>query len=188
MTEPDPVRWNRFAQLLHWLIALLIVGLGAVGLTMTAMAPSPDKVNVYLLHKSFGITVLVLVGLRLVWRLATTRPPEVPGPAWQRWSASAVHFALYVMMFVMPLSGWLFNSASNFPLRWFWLVKVPALWGPDPVVKHWAREVHEYGFWVLAALVTLHAAAAFKHHYVDHDETLLRMLPGMPPPPTGDQP
>jgi cytochrome b561 len=189
MTDPAPVRWNRFAQLLHWLIALLIVGLGILGLWMVGLAPA-DKFRVYPWHKSFGITVLVLVGLRLVWRLATTHPPEMPGPAWQRWSASAVHFALYVLMFAMPLSGWLYNSAANFPLRWFGLVGVPALWGPDPVVKHWALRVHEYGFWTLAALIGLHVVAAFKHHYVDRDETLRRMLPGMPPPspPTGDQP
>jgi cytochrome b561 len=186
MSTVAPVRWNRFAQLLHWLIALLIVGLGSVGLWMTSMTPSMDKINIFALHKSFGITVLMLAGLRLVWRLATRHPPEMPGPAWQRWSARTVHFALYVMMFVMPLSGWLFNSASNFPLQWFKLVNLPALWGPDPVVKHWALAVHEYGFWTLAALLTVHATAAFMHHYFDHDETLRRMLPGMPPP-TGDK-
>lgn len=187
MTTVAPVRWNRFAQLLHWLIALLIVGLGIVGLWMTSMQPSPDKIKIYLLHKSFGITLLMLVALRLVWRLASKHPPQVPGPAWQRWAASSVHGALYVLMFSMPLSGWLFNSAANFPLRWFGLIKLPALWGSDPVVKYWAREVHETGFWILAALIGLHAAAALKHHYFDHDETLRRMLPGMPPP-TGDNP
>jgi cytochrome b561 len=187
MTTVAPMRWNRFSQLLHWLIALLIVGQGIVGLLMTGMSPSPDKIKVYLLHKSFGITVLMLVGLRVLWRLATRHPPIMPGPAWQRWSASAVHGALYVMMFVLPLSGWLFNSASNFPLQWFGIVHLPALWGPDPMVKHWARQIHEYGFWTLAALVGLHAAAALKHHYFDHDDTLRRMLPGLPPP-KGDAP
>ncbi len=184
MTTVAPVRWNRFAQWLHWLIALMIVGMGTVGLVMTDMAPSPDKIKIYALHKSFGITVLMLVGLRLVWRLATRHPPEVPGPAWQRWSASAVHFALYVLMFAIPLSGWLFNSAANFPLQWFGIVHLPALWGPDPAVKHWAREFHEDAFWILAALVALHAAAALKHHYFDRDDTLRRMLP----PPKGDTP
>ncbi len=189
MTTVASVRWNRFAQFLHWLIALLIVGLGIVGLWMTSMAVSMDKLKVFALHKSVGITVLILVGLRLVWRLATRHPPVMPGPAWQRWSASAVHFALYVMMFAMPLSGWLFNSAANFPLRWFGLFSLPALWGPDPAVKHWALQVHEYGFWTLAALVGIHAAAALKHHYFDRDETLRRMLPGMPSPRSdGDQP
>ena len=189
MTHSAPTRWNGFAQLLHWLIALLIVGLGILGLVMTDMAPSMDKLKIYALHKSFGITVLMLVGLRLVWRLATKHPPELPGPAWQRRSASVVHGLLYVMMFVVPLSGWLFNSAANSALQWFGLFHVPALWGADPAMKHLAREVHEDGFWILAALVGLHVAAALKHHYFDHDETLRRMLPGIPPPkPDGENP
>lgn len=187
MNTAAPWRWNRTAQLLHWLIALLIVALAVIGLWMTAMESSLAKINVFLLHKSLGITVLALAGLRLAWRIATTHPPEVPGPAWQRRSASLVHFLLYAMMFVMPLSGWLFNSASNFPLHWFGLVKLPALWAPDPLVKHWALWVHETGFWVLCVLVVVHAGAALKHHYVDHDDTLRRMLPGLPPA-TGDQP
>ena len=182
MTREPTIRWNRFAQFLHWLIALMIFGLGIVGLTMTLMAPSLDKLKVYALHKSFGITVLMLVALRLVWRLAHRAPPPVPMPRWQHAAAQAVHFALYVLMFTMPLSGWLFNSASNFPLQWFGLLHLPALWGPDPVVKSWARDVHEWGFWTLMGLVVLHAAAAIKHHYIDHDETLRRMLPGLPPP------
>jgi cytochrome b561 len=183
-----PVRWNRFAQLLHWLIALLIVGLGTVGLIMTDLSPSPDKIKVYMLHKSFGITVLMLVALRLVWRLATRHPAPVPGPRWQTLSASVVHFLLYVLMFAIPLSGWLFNSAANFPLQWFGLVRVPALWGPDPTVKHYAREFHETAFWVLITLAVLHAAAAFKHHYFDRDDTLRRMLPRRSKPDRDDSP
>ena len=187
MNMATPTRWNRLAQLLHWLIALLIVGLGTVGLVMTDMENSPDKLRIYALHKSFGITVLMLVALRLLWRLATRHPAPVPGPRWQRLSASAMHFLLYVLMFAIPLSGWLFNSASNFPLRWFGLFHVPSLWAPDPAVKHLSHALHEYGFWTLIALAVLHAAAAFKHHYMDRDETLTRMLPGIRKP-DGERP
>jgi len=91
-------------------------------------------------------------------------------------------------MFAMPLSGWLFNSAANFPLQWFGLFQLPSLWHADPAVKHWAREFHETGFWILVALAGLHAAAAIKHHYFDKDETLRRRLPGLPPPQGGDAP
>lgn len=182
MTTLAPARWTRVAQVLHWLIALLIVCLGIVGLVMVDMAPSFDKLKVFALHKSVGITVLVLVGLRFVWRLAHRAPPPLPAPRWQQVSAALVHGALYVLMFVMPLSGWLFNSAANFPLQWFGLFNLPALWAADPAMKHWALQVHEYGFWTLAVLVVVHAGAALKHHYFDHDETLRRMLPGMPSP------
>lgn len=173
-----PTHWNRLSRWLHWLIAALIVGIGTVGLLMVQMAPSIDKLKIYTLHKSFGIAVLMLVALRLVWRLATRVPPAVPGPLWQQRMASAMHFVLYVLMFAVPLSGWLFNSAANSPFRWFGLVHVPEIWSPDLRMKHYAREFHEIAFWVLIALVVAHAAAAFKHHFLDRDDTLRRMLHG----------
>lgn len=175
---PSPARWNRLSILLHWTIALLIVVLATVGLLMVAMPNSPAKISVFQLHKSTGIVVLALAALRLVWRLATRAPAPLPNtPRWQHAVASATHVALYAMMFVMPLSGWLFNSAANFPLKWFGLIKLPALWGPDPAVKSWALDVHVYGFYVLGALVVLHAGAALWHHSNLKDATLVRMLP-----------
>ena len=162
----------------HWLIALLIVALATVGLIMVGMENLPTKISVFQLHKSIGITVLALAALRLVWRLAHRAPAPVAGtPRWQHLAASGTHAALYAMMFVMPISGWLFNSAANFPLKWFGLVKLPALWGPDRVVKSWALDVHIYGFYVLAALVLLHVSAALWHHSFKKDATLARMLP-----------
>ncbi len=178
-----PQRWGWVAQFLHWSIALLIIGLVIVGLTMDDMANSPDKVNVYALHKSTGLTVLVLVVLRLLWRLIDPRPPYEAGmPAWQRKVSSLTHGLLYVLMLSQPLSGWLFNSASNFPLQWFWLLKVPALAGPDPELKALARDIHGAGFYLLGALIALHVGAALKHHFVDRDATLARMLPGVSSP------
>jgi cytochrome b561 len=175
---PSPLKWNRIGMLLHWLIALLIVGLATVGLLMTDMANSPTKISVYALHKSTGITVLALVALRLLWRLGHRAPAAVVGtPRWQRIVAFATHAALYALMFLMPLSGWLFNSAANFPLQWFGLVRLPALSGPDRALKSWALDVHVYGFYVLAALVSLHIAASIWHHWHDRDATLVRMLP-----------
>lgn len=173
-----PSKWGGVSMFFHWLIALLIIGLATVGLLMTDMANSPTKISVYQLHKSIGIIVLALAALLALWRLATRAPAPLPNtPRWQRIAASGTHTALYAMMFVTPLSGWLFNSAANFPLKWFGLVKLPALWGPDPAVKQWARDVHEYGFYLLAALVLLHAGAALWHHWFVKDATLVRMLP-----------
>ncbi|MBS0213889.1 MAG: cytochrome b [Proteobacteria bacterium] len=180
------IAWNLPTRFLHWLLALLIVGMGLVGLFMTQMDPSMAKLKVYALHKSCGIAVLVLVALRLLWRVAHRAPPPVPMPRWQRIAAQATHGLLYALMFAIPLAGWLYNSAANFPLQWFGLVQMPSIWPADPTVKHLAHALHEYGFWVLMALVALHAAAAVKHHVIDKDETLRRMLPGLPPP--GDTP
>ena len=179
----SPQRWGWVAQFLHWSIALMIIGLAFVGLTMDDLPNSPDKLKIYALHKSTGLTVLVLVVLRLIWRFVDPRPPYPPTiPAWQRKASDLTHGLLYVAMIAQPLSGWLYNSASNFPLRWFGLFSVPALSGPDKELKSFAHEVHETGFYLLAALVLLHIAAALKHHFVDHDATMARMIPGLPDP------
>jgi cytochrome b561 len=179
----SPQRWGWVAQFLHWSIAVLIIGLAIVGLTMDDLPNSPDKVKVYALHKSTGITVLVLVVLRLTWRFIDKRPPyPATMPRWQRILSEVSHGLLYVVMFAQPLSGWLYNSASNFPLQWFWLFPLPALSGPDPELKHLAHEIHESGFYVIAALLAVHVAAALKHHFIDRDATLARMTPGVSAP------
>jgi cytochrome b561 len=179
----SPERWGWLAQLLHWSIALLIIGLAIVGLTMDDLPNSPDKLKVYALHKSVGLTVLVLVLIRLVWRFVDPRPPyPATIPRWQRKLSDLTHGLLYVLMLAMPISGWLYNSASNFPLRWFGLFAVPALSGPDKALKAFAHEAHEIGFYLLALLMLLHVAAAMKHHFFDRDATLARMTPGLPSP------
>jgi cytochrome b561 len=173
----DAERWGGLSIALHWLTFLLVLGMATVGLLMVQMEPSPLKVQVYALHKSFGLTVLALTVLRLLWRASGRVPAPVPGtPAWQQRIASATHGALYALLLAVPLSGWWFNSAAGFPLRWFGLVKLPKLTGFDPAIKALARETHETLFFVLAGLVAVHAAAALWHHYRQHDRTLLRML------------
>ncbi len=174
----SPERWGAIAQSLHWLVALGVIGLAAVGLLMQELPISPTKIKVYALHKSVGLTVLALVLLRLVWRLLDRRPPyPAHMPGWQRGLASLTHGLLYLLLLAMPISGWLYNSASNFALRWFGLFSVPPLSGPDPELKALAQDLHGWGFYLLAALFAIHVAAALKHHLVDRDNTLIRMLP-----------
>jgi cytochrome b561 len=171
-------RWGVVAQTLHWSIAVLVIALALVGLLMQEMPNSPDKLKVYALHKSVGLTVLLLVVLRLAWRLGNRRPLHPPHmPAWQRGLAATTHGLLYLLLFAMPLTGWLYNSASNFPLRWFNLVRIPPLVEPDRELKALALTLHSGGFYLLAALFVLHVAGALKHHYVDRDRTLVAMLP-----------
>ncbi len=177
--KSNDARWGAGAQFLHWLMALLIIGLSAVGWRMTALPNSPDKIKIYAFHKSVGLTLLVLVVLRLIWRVIDRRPSDPAAmPPWQVNAARFVHALLYVVMLAMPLSGWLFNSAANFPLQWFGLFSVPSLThGADLALKGFARAAHYWFFWVLAAAFTAHVAAALKHHFVDRDEVLVRMLP-----------
>jgi cytochrome b561 len=171
-------RWGPVSQLLHWLIVLMILGMGTVGLVMTEMRNSPDKIQLYLLHKSFGLTVLALIALRLLWRLYAGAPQPVAGtPHWQERIASLTHGGLYALVFAMPISGWLLNSAAGFPLRWFGLFNLPSIAAKNESLHELAEEAHEWLFWILIAVAVMHAAAAIYHHVFQRDATLARMLP-----------
>ncbi len=185
-------RWGVGARTLHWIMAVLIIGLGIVGLYMSDLPNSPQKIKIYALHKSFGLTVLALLLLRLAWRLADRRPDELPMPRWQALAARGAHLMLYVLMFALPLSGWLYNSASGYPLQWFWSFNLPSLTGgADPALKSLAHQIHEYGFYVLVLVLIAHVGGALKHHFIDRDDTLVRMLPLLrrrPPAPMSREP
>ena len=172
-------RWGGISQLLHWTIAVLILSIGAVGLVMGELPRSPKWFWVYTLHKSLGLTVLALVLVRIAWRLYAGAPPPVEGtPRWQARLASLTHGAIYVLILAMPLSGWLYDSASGLrPFRWFGLAEVPKLSPPHEALADAMHETHELLFWVLIALVIGHAGAALYHHFVRRDATLARMLP-----------
>ena len=182
-------RWGLISQLLHWAIVALIGWMGWRGLTMVDMPPTPAKINAYALHKSVGLTLLALVALRLAWRLFAGAPRPVPGtPTWQERIASATHWALYALLFAIPVSGWVFNSASGYPLQWFKQFNLPAIAGRSEDLAATAVQVHEYGFWLLLLLVLAHAGAAFYHHIFQGDDTLRRMLPALRRAPANQTP
>jgi cytochrome b561 len=170
-------QWGWVSVALHWATVLAIIGLVIVGLTMDDLPNGPDKVRIYALHKSTGLTVLALTVARLAWRAIAGAPAMVPMPRWQRLAAHASHAGLYALLLAMPLSGWLFNSAAGFPLKWFGLVRVPALAAHDPALKALARGWHEGLAYALFVVVAIHVAAALKHHVLNRDATLQRMLP-----------
>ena len=173
--------WGAVTKTFHWLISISVIALLVVGFYMHDLPNTPDKIKIYALHKSFGITVLALMTLRLVWRVAFDgkRPPMPAGmPRWQRIGADISHVMLYVLVFAQTLSGWAFNSAANFPLRWFGQFSVPKLVQPDKELRALAGDVHEFVAWALIVFIVLHVLAALKHHFVDRDATLARMLPG----------
>jgi len=178
----DTTRWGAVAKTLHWIIALLVIGMLVGGLTMTGMKLSMDKLQVYAIHKSLGITVLVLMLLRFAWRGIDLRPQDVAGMSpTVAFMAHAVHRLFYVALIAMPISGWVYNSASNFPLVWFKLLPLPALVAPDPAIKVIANQVHVSLAWLIMLLLAAHVAGALKHHFIDRDDTLRRMLPFVKP-------
>lgn len=177
-------RWGAVSQALHWLILALVLWMAWLGLTMTDLPNTPRKVETYSLHKSLGLLVLALMLLRGAWRLYAGAPEPEPGtPAWQHRIATATHGALYLLLLAIPVSGWVINSASGFPLRWLGLFRVPQISARSEALEELAETWHEWMFWALVVLVLAHAAAAVWHHLFQQDATLVRMLPGRRRPP-----
>lgn len=174
-----PTDWSTPIKILHWLLALAVLAMVAFGFVMKYGDFSQvERIGLYNLHKSTGLTVLVLALLRLAIRLLDRRRPVLPPmPAWQRFTAGFTHVFLYLALIGMPLSGWLYNSASGFPLRWFGLFPVPALSGRDSGLKDLAGEVHFALALLLALVVIVHAGAALAHHFQHRDNVLRSMLP-----------
>ena len=168
--------WGGVVRLFHWGMAVLYAGIIAVGYYMSDLPNGADKMKIYALHKSVGVLLLGLALARLLWRAIDARPSSDPAPAWQQRVALLTLVALYALMLALPLTGWLYNSAAGFPLRWFNLVNLPALSAADPQIKGWAKELHETGAALLIALVGVHVLGALKHHFLDKDSTLQRML------------
>lgn len=172
-----PRQWGTIAKSFHWVIALAILGNGVYGLLMDLARSPMQKINWLALHKSIGLTVLALVLLRLLWRLRDGRPREDAAPPWQRWGARAVHGALYTLALALPLTGWWFNSLAGKPLQWFKLFNLPPLAAENEGASHLALAVHQYLFWLIVLVLVAHVGAALKHHLVDNDDVLRRMLP-----------
>ena len=178
MTKQDPTEYGAVAIGLHWLAAAAIIGNLALGLYMVDLSLSPTKLKLYSWHKWAGVTIFLLSAARLLWRLSHPAP-ALPAsmPAWQRAAANASHHVLYLLFFAAPLSGWLFSSAAGFQTVYFGVLPLPDLLSKNKEVADVLKLVHRFANYTLAALVVLHAAAALKHHVVDRDDVLARMLP-----------
>ncbi|HUY68684.1 MAG TPA: cytochrome b [Alphaproteobacteria bacterium] len=183
-------RYDTVAIILHWLIALAILAMLAIGWTMTSLPKGADlKFTLFQWHKSIGITILILSVLRLLWRLVNP-PPPLPATmkTWEKFAAHASHALLYILIIGMPLLGWAIVSAStmNLPtmlygvIPWPNLPILPALPVADKKsLGHAFAAAHSAGAWILAVLLVIHIAAALKHHWWDRDDVLLRMMPAV---------
>lgn len=186
MATSSSTHYTHPAVALHWLIALLIVGGFSLGLYMSDLPVSPQKLKYFSWHKWSGITVLGLALLRLLWRATHPAPAPLPGPRWQHEAARATHLALYILIVAIPLSGWTYSSASGYPVVYFGIkaLRLPDLVAKDKALAEQLKSLHHVLNWTLLALVLLHLGAALKHHFLDHDATLRRMLPSLRKPGT----
>lgn len=171
-------RYATPAMLVHWFTAVLVLSALGLGYYLSGLSLSPTKLQLISYHKWLGVTVLLLFLPRLLLRLRKPAPEPVATMApWQRTVAAATHRLLYALLLAVPLSGWLMSSAKGFPVVYLGLMPLPDLVGKDQSLGDFLKSVHEILTLGLLTLVGLHIAAALKHHFIDRDETLVRMAP-----------
>lgn len=180
--ELSPARYTSTAIALHWLIALLIVASVSLGLYMVGLKLSPLKLKVYSWHKWVGVTIFLLVAARLIWRATHTPPPHPPAsPRWQQTAATINHWLLYALLVAVPICGWLMSSAYGVPVVYLGMIQLPDLIGKNKGLADALKALHEALAFTMLALVAVHVAAALKHHLLDRDDVLHRMLPLVKP-------
>lgn len=173
-----PTRYGAITKSFHWIIALAIVGMLFAGFFMGGIENLTDKIWVYGMHKSIGVTILALAVLRILWHIYSKKPPYVSSlKPWEKMAAHFLHFCLYGAMIAMPLSGWLMSSSAGRPVSFFGLFTLPDLVDKNEDIANLMRGAHFYLAWLLIAAIVVHLSAALKHHFIDKDITLKRMLP-----------
>jgi cytochrome b561 len=169
--------WGSLSKAFHWLIVLLIINQWVIAERADELK-GLAKLEALAWHKSFGMTVLMLAVLRLAWRLMNPTPElEAETRPWERRLAKVSHVLLYALIFAMPLTGWMMSSAKNYPVSWFKTVPVPDLVAPAEQTFHQMHDLHHLLFNVLVGVALLHVAGALKHHFIDRNDVLKRMLP-----------
>ncbi len=169
--------WGSLSKAFHWLIVLLIINQWWIASRADELK-GLAKLEALAWHKSFGLTILMLAVLRLLWRLVNPTPDlTVETRRWERVLARISHVLLYALIFAMPLTGWMMSSAKNYPVSWFKLFQFPDLVAPAEQTFHQMHDLHHLLFGVLVSVALLHVAGALKHHFIDKNDVLRRMLP-----------
>ena len=174
-------RYGAVAILFHWSMALLVIGLAALGLYMVTLPDvgfNTNKVTLVLYHKEFGLLVPVLLATRLAWRVTQILPRLVEHlPDWQKIAARFVHLSFYALLFALPMTGYLMSSAAGIPVSFFGLFMLPDFVHRDYDLFQRYVAIHQWLGYVLILFIFVHAGAALRHHFVFKDDTLRRMLP-----------
>ena len=171
-------RYTTTAKGLHWLMTILLFGLLALGFYMHDLPLSPQKLQLYSWHKWAGVSAFLLALVRLGWRV-THIPPALPAsmPKLMQFAAHAGHFLLYALMLAIPLTGWLMSSAKGFQTVWFGILPLPDLLDKNKELGDLLALVHKGLNLFFVAVIVGHVGAALKHHIIDKDDILTRMLP-----------
>jgi cytochrome b561 len=172
-------RYSIPAIVLHWLVAILIVAAFTLGLTMVDIPGlTPTKLKYFSWHKWLGVTVFGLACLRLLWRKTNGAPPYPASmQPWQQMAAHSLHVLLYLLIFAVPLSGYFYSLAAGVPVTYLGIWPMPVLIAANPDLKPILKLVHYTLNMIMLGAVSLHVLAALKHHFIDRDGVLKRMLP-----------
>lgn len=170
-------RYGIISILLHWIIAVLMITLVIEGLYMTRIPISEQKLKLYGWHKEYGMLLLMLVMLRIVWRIGNI-VPLLPAsiPRWQKFAAHAVHWLFYIFMFALPITGWLLTSAAGLPVSFFDLFIFPDLISPNENMRILFTEIHQWLSYGFIVTFFMHVGAALKHHFINKDDILRRII------------
>lgn len=174
----DTARFTRTAVVLHWLLAVALVGSFCLGVYMHDLPLSPARIRLFNWHKWAGICILALSLVRLLWRLGHPPPPDLPMQPWQQTAARLSHRSMYVLFFAVPLVGWAYSSATGFQVVVFGMLPLPDFVPKSKPLAEVLEAVHATLAWALAALVVLHVLGALKHQFVDRDGLFSRMSLG----------
>jgi cytochrome b561 len=174
-------RYGAIAILFHWSMAVLVVGLAALGLYMVTLPDvgfNTKKVTLVLYHKEFGVLALVLLATRLAWRVTHVLPRLVEHlPDWQKIAARFVHLSFYALLFALPITGYFMSSAAGIPVSFFGLFMLPDFVHRDNALFQQYIAIHKWLAYLLILFIFVHAGAALRHHFVNKDDTLRKMLP-----------
>ncbi len=169
--------WGLTSRLFHWLMAICILFTAGLGITMINVRLSPMKLEMFILHKTIGIGLLMAVVARIFWRMINVTP-ELPDSI----SKTEIRLArigqvwIYLLLIAIPVSGWVINSAANFPLNWLGLFRVPAIVEPNLVIEETAKRTHLFLLILLGLTLSGHIFAALRHHFIHGNNVLRRML------------
>ena len=176
MIKNTETSYGSIAKILHWLIAAAMIGLITVGFIMSSMDSTPEKYELYGMHKAFGVTVLLLVALRIIWKFSNkVVNPPANLPNILKLAAKSGHFLLYVFMLIMPISGILMSRFGGHDISVFGMFIIPAT-KKTPELAGLFHKIHVIGIWAFIVIIVLHIGAAFYHHFIRKDDVLIRML------------
>ena len=176
--EKNTNRYTGLAICLHWIIALMVFLLIVLGLSMTDIPRGTDERSLYYnFHKSIGLTVGILMFIRIWWRMRNP-PPALPEsiPTWQVRISKISHLLLYICLFLMPLSGFAATQFTKWGLKYFGLFKIPPLAFESKEIYEILQGIHQITGWILISIITLHILAALKHGIIDKDRVIERIV------------